>query len=391
MSDKVSITPVVLKWARESAKISIETAATRIGVPCAKLVEWENGFQKPTVKQAESLAKIYRRPFAIFFLPEVPTDFQQPQDFRRNDSIPLGSASTIIIREIQQKQNWLSEFYRESGERPLGYVGKYALNSDPNEVAKNILETLNINAINPSPENRLKVWIKCAEAKGIFVSRTSFIHSRLKLNADEIKGFAIADPYAPFVFVNSGDWDNSQLFTLIHELAHIWIAASGLSNYKDTDFRNFDKFHPVELFCNEVAACVLMPEAIFESMDDKIFYSGRTVFEFAKKFGVSSYAFILRAFNLKRITLAKYNSLKDEVDTEFKAFVLQEDQNKRKEIAKGKRAGPNYYTLLVNKNGHSFTKVVLDSYNGGRIQPTLASDLLNTKTNNFSKMVSFLT
>lgn len=122
---------------------------------------------------------------------------------------------------------------------------------------------MNIVPANYKTENPIKEWIDAAETNGIFVSRTSFIHSRLKLDSDELQGFAIADPYAPFVFVNSDDWNAPQLFTLVHELAHIWIAETGISNDIEPDLKNKDKFHPVEIFCNEVAANALMPKEIF--------------------------------------------------------------------------------------------------------------------------------
>jgi len=96
---KLSITPKVLKWARESARMSLETAAAKVAVASDKLSEWEEGISQPTIKQAEVLAKAYRRPFALFFLPEIPRDFQPLQDFRRKNAKLLGTASVFIIRE----------------------------------------------------------------------------------------------------------------------------------------------------------------------------------------------------------------------------------------------------------------------------------------------------
>ena len=104
MADKAFITPNVLKWARESAKMSKETAASKASVTIDKLQEWENGTSKPTIKQAQTLAKAYKRPFALFFLPEIPRDFQPLQDFRKSGSKTLTTSSIFIIREIQQKQ-----------------------------------------------------------------------------------------------------------------------------------------------------------------------------------------------------------------------------------------------------------------------------------------------
>jgi Zn-dependent peptidase ImmA (M78 family)/DNA-binding XRE family transcriptional regulator len=389
MSDKASITSKVLKWARESARMSVETAAAKVLVAPEKLIEWEDGLSQPTIKQAETLAKAYRRPFSLFFLPDIPRDFQPLQDFRRKTSKSLGTASVFIIREIQQKQAWISDLYRENNEKVLSFAGKYSIRSNPQVVAKNILDTLQIKPQSYLTENPIKEWIEKAESKGIFISRTSFIHSRLKLDNEELQGFTIADEFAPFVFVNSDDWNAPQLFTLVHELAHIWIAVSGISNEIEPDSKYKDKLHPVELFCNEVAANALMPLQIMQRMETSVFSSSKEVFRASKKLGVSTFAFLFRALSLELISLDKYRKLRKDADTDFQDFLIKEDEKKMKQKEK-KEGGPNYYMLLVNKNSHLFTKVVMDAFRGGFIQPTQASNLLNTQINNFSKLEAFL-
>jgi len=389
MSDRAFITPNVLKWARESARMALDEAASKISIDPAKLSDWEEGIGQPTIKQAEALAKAYRRPFAIFFLPEIPRDFQPLQDFRRKAAKTLGTASTFIVREIQQKQAWISEQYSESEGSILPFVGKFSLKSNPQTVAKDILSTLKINPLKYSTENPIKEWITSTEMKGIFISRTSFIHSRLKLDSAELQGFAISDKYAPFVFVNSDDWNAPQLFTLVHELAHIWIAASGISNEIEPELKHQDKLHPVELFCNSVAANTLMPLELMKSVDLSTFNSSKNVFKLAKNLGVSSFAFLYRAYTLGLISLTNYRELKNHADADFQAFLIKEEEKaiKTKEHKKG---GPDYFMLLVNKNGHLFTKIVMDALRGGHIEPTQASSLLNTQVNNFPKLEAFL-
>ena len=387
MSDKAYITPKVLKWARESARMSIEMAATKVSVPPEKLSEWEGGAAQPTIKQAETLAKAYRRPFALFFLPEIPRDFLPLQDFRRKTSKSLGTASIFIIREIQQKQAWISDVFKENNEKPLSFVGRFSINDNPINVAENILNTLNVNPLNYG-ENPIKDWIDKAESNGVFISRTSFIHSRLKLDSDEIQGFAIADTYAPFVFVNSDDWNAPQLFTLIHELAHIWIAASGISNEIELEAAHKDKLDPIELFCNEVAANVLMPVQVMQNMDRTVFDNGASIFRMSKKMGVSSFAFLVRSYSLKIISIDRYRKLKNEADVDFHAFLLKEEE--KKALQKAKAGGPNYYLISLNKNSRLFTQIVLDAFRGGSIEPTHASRLLNTQVNNFSKFEALL-
>ena len=136
MADKAYITPNVLKWARESAKMTEETAAAKVSVTFDKFKEWEEGTSQPTIRQAQTLAKAYKRPFALFFLPEIPRDFHPLQDFRKSGSKALSTSSIFIIREIQQKQSWISDINEENNERKLPFVGKFSLKDNPEIVAK---------------------------------------------------------------------------------------------------------------------------------------------------------------------------------------------------------------------------------------------------------------
>ncbi len=384
MADKAYITPNVLKWARETARMSEETAADKVSVSVERLKEWEGEISQPTIRQAETLAKAYRRPFALFFLPEVPRDFQPLQDYRRKTAKPLGTASIFIMREIQQKQAWARDVFEENNEVPLSFVGRFSLNDNPAIVANDIINTLQVYPPEYSIDSPIKEWIDKAESKGIFVSRTSFIHSNLTLDIKEIQGFAIADPYAPFVFVNSRDWKAPQLYTLIHEFAHIWIAESGVSSEIELALKHKAGSHPVELFCNEVAANVLMPVAVMKNIDAAIFNSAKDVFRTSKALRVSTFAFIVRALNLQLISLYKYRNLKNEADREFEAFLRFEKKKKAKQ--KKQKGGPDAYLLRLNKNGRLFTQIVLDAFRGGIIEPTQASSLLNTQVNRFSKL-----
>ncbi len=175
MSDKAFITPKVFKWARETARLTVDAVAAKVNVVATKITEWEEGISQPTVKQAETLAKAYRRPLAVLFLPDPPLDFQPLQDFRRKSAKSLGTASTFIIREIQQKQAWIKELNEENGEPKLPFVGSFSLQSNPEKVANNMLETLEIDPLRYTTDSPVREWVKKAESKGIFVSRTSFL------------------------------------------------------------------------------------------------------------------------------------------------------------------------------------------------------------------------
>ena len=390
MADKAFITSEILKWARESANISLEEGAKKAKVSSERLETWENGTDYPTMTQAKLLAKAYRRPFSLFFLPDIPKDFQHLQDYRRDDSKKLDTASIFIIRDIQEKQNWISELFEETGEEPLDFVGKFSTNNNPEIVAKDILETLQIVPGKYTKKPVLE-WVGKAETAGIFISRTSYLHSKLVLDRELIQGFAIADKYAPFLFINTKNWDAPQLFTLVHELAHIWIAKSGISNEIDIDFseKTKSKFHPVELFCNQVAANALMPSEIVVQMGEEAYSSNKNVFKNAKQLGVSSFALLVRFLNLNLISNSHYHILRGEAQEEFEKFLAKEEEKKLKQ--KNKDYGPDPYLLKLNRNSKLFTRIVMDSFNNGIISPSIASNLLNTQINKFQKFEKLLT
>ena len=386
MAERAFITAKVFIWARESAKMAEEIAASKVAVSVDKFREWEAGESFPTIRQAQNLAKAYKRPFALFFLPDIPNDFHPLQDFRKVGSKELSTSSIFIIREIQQKQAWISEVNEDNNEDIVPFVGKFSLKDNPIAVAQDILRVLNINPIAYKVNNPILEWIDGAESNGIFISRTSFIHSRLKLDSNEIQGFAIADNYAPFVFVNSEDWNAPQLFTLVHELAHIWIAETGISNDLEPSIKKVEDYNPIELFCNEVAANALIPKEFIENLDQKVFANAKEVFKNAKIIGVSSFALLVRALNLNVISLNSYKKLKVEADFEFNEFLKREAEKKARQREKERLGGPNYFLLQLNRNSRLFTQTVLDAYHGGNIEPTQASNLLNVKVNKFPKL-----
>jgi Zn-dependent peptidase ImmA (M78 family)/DNA-binding XRE family transcriptional regulator len=386
MSDKAYITANVLKWARESARMTEEAAASKVAVPVDKIKEWEAGITQPTIRQAQQLAKIFKRPFALFFLPEIPRDFQPLQDFRKSGSKQLTTASIFIIREVQQKQAWISEVYAENKEPKIPIVGQFSVKDNPEDVARDILRTLGLNPAAYGSEHPIKEWIMAAERNGIFVSRTSFLHPRLKLDSEELQGFAIADPYAPFVFVNSEDWNAPQLFTLVHELAHIWIAETGISNEVEPQLHHRGKKHPVELFCNEVAASALMPKDFIFRMDSSSFQNAQELFKSAKQLGVSSFALLVRCLKLNLISSASYRQLRLQADLDFAAYLSKEAGRRARQKETGKSGGPDYFLLQLNRNGKLFTQVVLDAFRAGFIEPTLASSLLNVRINKFQQL-----
>ena len=386
MPTKVNPNQEILKWARVSACVSLDKAAKVISKTCTidRIKEWElpEGKDRPSIAQLKKLAHLYRRPVEIFSLPFIPKQFPALKDFRKNKD-ELSTAVVFMMREVQEKQEWLRNFYMKSRANKLPFVGKFTIKSNAEEVARDIRKMLSIN-FGENDLKPLKYWIEKAESKRIFVALSSNFHTRLKLDSDVFKGFVIVDKYAPFVFLNSDDWDQGQLFTFIHELVHIWIGVSGISN--DTGIMG-DKtnLHSVEKFCNDVATNVLLPEQIIKQfLPNKGDLQFKHIAKAGRKIGLSNRIIVQRMFHLKLIDEKKQKELLNEADLVWKTFLL-------KEASKPKSSGgPNYYIMQLRRNSKAFANVVMDVYKQGKIEGKLASRLLNVKEANFIKFETYV-
>ena len=388
MASKAKINPEILKWARKSAKISLEKSASAISKTCKtdRIKEWESPDCKdfPTIKQVEKLARLYRRPADVFYLPFIPKDFPPLKDFRHNKEEGLSTALIFMMREIQEKQEWLSNFLSKKKEKKLDFVGRFNINSPADVVAKDLRKTLNIGTF-PSAQKPLKYWIEKAESKRIFISLSSNYHTRLKLDSDMFKGFAIADKYAPFIFLNSDDWDHGQIFTLVHELAHIWIGVSGISNETELNIAHSNNIHPVEKFCNEVAVKALLPDdelTVFLPNKDEITF--KNISRLSRKLGVSNNALLNRALNIRLLDEEKFDSFRKESDNIWKEYLIKESLKKKSS------GGPNYYVMQLRRSSKAFANIVMDFYKSGKVTGPDASRLLKVKEGNFGKFEKYI-
>lgn len=386
MPNTALVTPDLLKWARLTAKYSLEDAASKLKIDASKLIDWEEGKKSPTVAQAEKMSKLYKRPLAVFFLPTPPERFETLRDFRKNSrSEDFSTALSFMMREILAKQSWISAFRKEEGEQPHEFVGKFSTNDSPELVATNIRIMLQIEGC-PTNIDILKYCVEKVESKGIFVSQASYVNSRILLEIEDVRGFAISDSYAPFVFINSRDSKNAQLFTLIHELAHIWIGESGVSDLNLYSVAGSDAsdYENTEYFCNEVAANVLMPKEKIHSIVDEMQKIGIDEIDIlSSNFRVSSYAMLVRLRNLGFIKLHPFMDIREELSNRYKIFIAQSQ-------SKSSGGGPDYNLLTIRKNSKSFSRIIYNLYRGGRISGSEASDLLNIKLNYFPKLKNLI-
>ena len=261
--------PKMLRWARDRAGYSAEALTRRF----PKLESWELGEARPTLKQLEAFAKATRTPLGFLFLAEPPVERIPIPDFRTVANVHLDHPSPDLLDTIhlcQQRQDWYRDFARSMRHRELTFVGSARLEDDVVEVASRMRHALGIDL---EERRRISTWtealrrfIEQADALGVLVMVSGVVGSnnRRRLDPQEFRGFALADPLAPLIFINGADTKAAQMFSLAHELAHLWLGQSAIS---DAEARATPD-QAVEHWCNRVAAELLVPlEALRDLLD----------------------------------------------------------------------------------------------------------------------------
>lgn len=263
--------------------------------------EWESGLSKPTFKQAQELAKRLRIPFGYLYLTEPPKESVTTADLRTLKDRAPGHYSVDLIAVIEdaiRKQDWYRDELIASNAEPLPFIGKFNLNSNPNKIAEDINEVLNVKIESRQGQvDILRFFTEQAEIAGILVLRNGKVgaNTHRPLDVEEFRGFALSDEYAPLIFINSADYKDAQIFTLVHEIAHLWIGEGGVSNYY---LAGIEKYSEIEVLCNQVAAEVLVPTKMFTELWKNSEGSLQDRVEILKKyFQVSTIVLARRAFD----------------------------------------------------------------------------------------------
>jgi Zn-dependent peptidase ImmA (M78 family) len=255
--------PQVLQWARQRASLQPGDLADKLRLPVERVAEWEQS-GRITFSLAKKLAQVTRTAEGHLYLQEPPEDRLPIPDFRTVGDAPVRRPSPDLLETVysmQRRQDWMHDFLVEEGEAALPFVASATLDSRPDEVAASMRKVLGV-ADGWAREE--KTWTEALmhlrqriEAAGVLITINGVVGNNVyrKLSADEFRGFALVDSHAPLVFINGTDFKGAQMFTFIHELAHIWLGQEGVSN--------FDALHPapaqIELWCNAVAAEFLVP------------------------------------------------------------------------------------------------------------------------------------
>ncbi len=258
---RVPVNPYLLRWARERSGLAQRDLAAKF----KKLPEWEDGKTQPTLKQLEAFARAVHVPVGYLFLPKPPEESVPIPDFRTIADQPVMRPSPNLLDTIyicQERQSWYREYARVTQQRKTSFVGSATVALSPETVAARIREALDFDlAVRrecPTWTEALRLFVRQAEDAGalVMVSGVVMSNTHRLLDPEEFRGFALSDSLAPLIFVNGADSKAAQMFTLAHELAHLWLGDSALSNIGAAPALGFRR---EEVWCNTVAAEMLVP------------------------------------------------------------------------------------------------------------------------------------
>lgn len=361
--ETLQISPSILRWAADQRGLSIDALVDLLEKP-AKHDAFAAG--KFSIAEAEKLAKKTHIPFGYFFLDFPPSVAQRTlPDLRQlPNHEPLSPDFFDVLDDVLRKQQWYLEYLQEQGAPNLEFVGKYAFkaNLPAEQVAIDINHTLGITDRERSQCKTTSDFFNLLSEKteriGILVFKNGVVKSNTKrgLSVNEFRGFAIADPLAPVIFINGKDSEAAWIFTLAHEIAHIWLGESGVS---DLPVNQQKSGNNLEVYCNRIAAELLTPKTAFLDAWEK---AKEPKFEvLSKVFKVSKLVIARRAFDLGKIDWATYQA-------------ISEASSKQKTAG-----GGDSYKNYPIRNSKRLTRAIVSTAMSGGMMLREAASLLNVR------------
>jgi Zn-dependent peptidase ImmA (M78 family) len=368
---RVAINPKLLRWACDRSGQEESALVKRF----PKLPQWESGEAQPTLKQVEAFAKATYTPIGYLFLQEPPVEKVPIPDFRTIDNEHVGHPSPDLLDTIyvcQQRQEWYRDYARSVGEKPLAFVGSVTVQDEIISTAARIRAALRFDVNErrqmPTWTEALRHFIEQADGLGVLVMCNGVLHNNNHRHLDprEFRGFAMADDLAPLVFINGADTKAAQMFTLAHELAHIWIGESAVSDAQPALVPE----QAVERWCNRVAAELLVPLATLSEEHNAAANWQTEANRLARYFKVSTLVILCRIHDMGGIA-----------DEEFwNAF--KEELERLKAIPKG--SGGNFYLTQAARVSKRFAAALVANTLEGQ---TLYRDAFRML--GFSKVTTF--
>lgn len=295
---RVTVQPALFTWARQRARLDEGALTARF----PHLPEWEAGEVQPTLRQLEHYAQATHAPLGYFFLPAPPQEAVPIPDFRTmGHGVPHLSADLLdVIYTCQTRQAWYRDEALVNGEASLPFVASVTLATPAADAAGLIRQALGFSVQARSDcaswAEALRLFITQAEQAGVMVMVSGVVmnNNTRHLDPKEFRGFALADAIAPLVFINGADSKAAQMFTLAHELAHLWLGQTALSNPPVAEASD----HATETWCNEVAAELLVPQADFRAALQRGEAIDAALQRLARHFKVSSLVVLRRMLDV---------------------------------------------------------------------------------------------
>jgi Zn-dependent peptidase ImmA (M78 family)/DNA-binding XRE family transcriptional regulator len=375
------VTPELLVWGRESIGLTVAVAAKKIGVSEERLSSWETGDARPSIAQLRKAADCYKRPLAVFYLPEPPLDFRPLTDFRR---LPAPEDSRLspelhqAIRRARFQQEALIEL-RELISEPMREAPRLAASpKDPDSVGSAARRLLGVSLEAQhrwETEGRaLQGWMRALEDLDVLV-----LHAQ-GVSLSEMRGFSISALQAPVIALNGGDSARGRIFTALHEFAHLLLNDAGVCDLHERATRPDDD---VEVFCNRAAGSALLPTAAFlseprvENPPANGQWPDQDLRSLSDKYSVSQEVILRRLFGLG---LTSWEFLQHKRQDYARAY---ERQKRREAESTG---GPSFYRLRVRDLGRPYTRVALEAYHRSEINASQLADYLEVKLNHLPKL-----
>lgn len=340
----------VLRWAAQRARLHDDDLAARFH----KWSLWLSGDAQPTLKQLEDFARLTHTAFGYFFLPQPPALALPVPDFRTVRDEALAEPTSDLLDTLylcQQRQDWYRDHARMHGLPVLPFVGSASVQERPEAVAQRLRDTLGLSTVArrqlPTWTDALRQLIASAEDAGVLVMVSSVVgsNSHRKLDVGEFRGFALADDLAPLVFLNGADSKAAQMFTLAHELAHVWLGETGVS---DTQAGQVPE-QQTERWCNQVAAELLMPMEELRATHQRHAPIPDEIQRLAREFKVSTLVALRRLFDAGFITQAAL----------WQHY--REEQERLRTLKERSGGGGDFYRSLGARTSKRFARAIVAS------------------------------
>lgn len=372
------VEPALLIWARESLGLAVADAAKKLGVKPERLEQWEQGDAHPTVAQLRTAARVYKRPLAVFFLSEAPHDFDVLRDFRRlpdkKSSAWSPQLHTEFRRAREQRETTLE--LAQLTDQPIPSAPSIAHSiGEPEEFARMARGLLDVDLDDQfswrDKYRALAEWIRAVEDVAVLVLQTGAV------SLEEMRGFSIYANVLPAIVVNAKDSPRGRVFTVLHEFAHVLLNNGGLCDLS-TDPRSEEG--RIEIFCNRVAAAILLPEGAFsqeevvhQAPDSYEGWSQEELRELADKYGVSQEVTLRRLLTLGKTSPAFYQMMRHQ-------FLETYGQ------PKNTTGFAPYHRVRVRDLGKPYVRLVLEAYQRDEINASEVSDYLGVNLKHLPKI-----